>query len=195
MTEDRVAAVDRAVKAVRDLGVDPESAGGAVLLSHLLDQASSAPSTSSEPVLSAGADARVNDQSPAALVAQWAGVDVERVEDVIEFDTDEALLRIPARRLARAKAERQRVLVLVKLAVERVAYDRAEVPASRVNATCAEYACLDQNLAQNVISRGDLATRRGRRGSYVYRATQPGIQTAKDLLRNLFTTDEELRVE
>jgi hypothetical protein len=192
MSEDRVAA---AVKAVRDLGVDPDSAGGAVLLAHLLQETTQPLAGSSAPRSEGTSRVSAVAEGPAGTIAEWIGVDVARVEDVFEFDGDEALLRIPSRRLARAKADRQRVLVLIKLAVERVAYERSDVPASRVNATLTDYACMDQNLAQNVTSRGDLATRRGRRGAYFYRVTQPGIQIAKDLLLNLFNTDEELRVE
>jgi hypothetical protein len=185
--------VAKALAAVRELGLDPESPGGAVVLAHLLLQDSTvtphAADDASEPASTPGA----GDQ-PAAKVAKWLGVDAERVEDVIELTADEALLRIPVRRLPKAKADRQRVLVVIKLAVERVAFERADVPASRINATCAEYACMDQNLPGNVASRGDLAARRGKRGAYSYRATQPGMERAKDLLRDLLDSEEELRV-
>jgi hypothetical protein len=193
VTDERTPAVEEALKAVRDLGLDPESPGGAVVLSHLLGQSSShaprrADAGAAEQVVTDG-----EDEQPATLVAEWVGADVDRVEDVIEFTGDEPLLRIPSGRLPRGKADRQRALVLIRLAVERVAYDRTDVPASRINATCADYACMDQNLPHNVSSRGDLATRRGKRGAYVYRATQPGMQRARDLLRDLFESEEELR--
>ncbi|HEX8066297.1 MAG TPA: hypothetical protein VF520_07210 [Thermoleophilaceae bacterium] len=117
-----------------------------------------------------------------------------RVKDVVEFTESDVLLRLPTARLPRAKADRQRLITLLKLALDRVAFGLDEVSAHRINAACHEYACADQNLPHNVASRGDLVTRRGKRGSYVYRATQPGIERARALLVELFNDDTELRV-
>ncbi|HEX3910339.1 MAG TPA: hypothetical protein VHW67_06525 [Solirubrobacteraceae bacterium] len=197
MSDDRKRAVEEALQFLRSVDLNPESPGGAVVLEHLLRASSPPPSTETEGPAAAPSD-QVRDlddsASPAARLARWIGTDIDRIEDVVEFTADEPLLRIPVARLPRAKAERQRSLVLLKLAVERVAYDRSDVPAGKINAMCADYACMDQNLPANVSSRGDLATRRGKRGTYFYRATQPGIQRAKALLEELFETEEELRI-
>jgi hypothetical protein len=112
---------------------------------------------------------------------------------VVEFEGDELTIRIPAGRLARSKADRQRVLALLTVATDRVAYGIQEVPASRVNAICDDYSCLDQNVPQNV-ARGGLLARRGKRGAYTYRATQPGLERAKTLLKELVEGDGALRL-
>jgi hypothetical protein len=183
-----------AVAAVRELQVDPDSAGGAVLLTLLLKETGAAPSRQvEESSVSASTDS-VDPAGHSARVADWSGIDLDRVDDILEFGDEQSLLRLPARRLPRSKADRQRVLVLLKLSVDRVAYDRADVPAKDVNAICLEYACLDQNLPNNVASRGDLATRRGSRGAYTYRATQPGLQRARELLQEVVNGDGELKV-
>jgi hypothetical protein len=197
MNDERLRMAKEAVAAVRGLDVDPDSPGGAEILKHLLNGPaipSSSPTDSAFPGPSSDTTTASDPGEPAKRLADWLGIDVERVEDVIEFTAEEAQLRIPAARLARAKADRQRVLVLIQLAVERIAYNRTEVRASRINATCADYGCMDQNLPNNVSSRGDLAARRGQRGSYAYRATQPGIQRARTLLQELFETQGELRL-
>jgi hypothetical protein len=127
-------------------------------------------------------------------LARWLDVDPDRILDVIEPGDGEAAVRPPAARLPSTKADRQRVLTLLKLATDRVGYDTPEVRAQAVNALCTEYACADQNLPNNVAARGDLVTRRGRRGAHVYRATQPGLERARELFVELFAGEGILRV-
>jgi hypothetical protein len=182
--------LNQAVRTVRDSHLDPDSAGGAEALRFLLaggrvHEAASGSSADQGP----GPDLT----APDAAVAKWANLDVEAVRDRVEFG-DDALVRLPVDRLPRAKADRQRVIALMKLAIDRVGYGLDDVSAQRVNAACSEYACVDQNISHNIAARGDLITRRGKRGAYLYRITQPGLQRARELMIELFEGDGELRV-
>lgn len=200
----RLTAMREAVGAVRQTGIDPQTPGGAILLGFLLDgwppsrrSASLAQvlglSPAAERALEPAA-AEPLDDAPVERLARWMGVEAIRVEDVFELTESAALIRVPARRLPVPKAHRQRVLVLLRLAAERIGYERMELPGADVNATCADYGCMDQNLPQNVKSRAELVSRRGRRGKSFYRITQQGMQRAQDLFQQLFMTDEVLRV-
>ena len=189
MTRDPRDVLRDAVAGVTELGVDPDSPGGAVALRFLLDSEGAATTG-----VSGTAHASPGDSHPVERIARWVGTDVERILDVVEAGDGGATIRPPAARLPRSKADRQRVLTLLKLAVDRVGYDVPEVRAQTVNALCSEYACADQNLPNNVAARGDLVARRGKRGAYVYRATQPGLERAHELFVELFSGDGDLRV-
>jgi hypothetical protein len=184
-----------ALETVRSVGLDPDSAGGSTALGFLLadQQASGAAEASQAPTPRTNAPDLVAEDEPAVRLSSWAGVNVQRIEDVIEFGEQEAFLRVPSARLPRSKADRQRVLALLKLAVDRVGYRREEVAAAQINAACAEYSAMDQNLPHNLMARAGLITRRGKRGAYVYRATQPGMERAKHLMVELFDSEGELR--
>jgi hypothetical protein len=194
-TADRQKELLAAIDLVREAGLDPDSPGGAAALSHILDgsreqtaaiPASGAPSTSTLPPAESG--------DPVGLVAAWAQSDQDRLADLIEFSAEGARLRIPVNQLPKSKAKRQRVLTLLKLAIDRVGYGVDEVTSQQVNAVADDYSSLDQNLPGNVTGRGGLVTRRGKRGTYAYRATQPGIQAAREALQRLLEGEEGVEV-
>jgi hypothetical protein len=188
---DRKTLLKAAVDDLRDLEVDPNSAGGAVALSFLLE--TQAPDS---PV--AGGSAKQADSAlggaPLERLSAWMKAEPTRVSDVIEVGDASATFKPHSSRLPRGKANRQRVLVLAQLAIARVGYEKQGLPASEVNALCSEYACLDQNLPHNVTTHGDFISRRGRRGSYVYRISEPGLQRAQEVLSELLEGDGEVRV-
>lgn len=180
------------MEAVRGVGLDPDSAGGAVALSYLLTGDTADRPEQPEHRRSDEPQFGPDEQDPAASVARWVGVDTATIKDHIEFAEAKGVPRPPNSRLPRSKADRQRVLTLLTLAVNRIGYGQEEVPSSEVNALAAEYASLDQNLPHNISQRGELITRRGKRGAFEYRATQPGLERARDLLRELVAGTEQL---
>ena len=182
----RYQTLDEALEAVTDRGLDPDSPGGAVALSYLLQQNMQ---VSDESARLGPPNADDADEDPAATLASWAGASRESVMDVFEFADHGVRLGAPSGRLPKSKAKRQRVLVLLKLAADRVAYGAQEVPASQINEIAAHYACLDQNLPQNVAGRSSLVTRRGTRGAFRYRITQMGLDRAKELISSLAAGD------
>lgn len=191
MNEEGSDELRRAIEAVRNLGLDPQTAGGAVALAHLLGE-----TTVSGP-------ARARPQTPPtpsdgdraeARLADWARTDEDRIRDLVVLSDGRVSLTLSVARLPRSKADRQRLLTLLLLAVERVGLGVDETPARRVNDVCREYSCLDQNLAMHVASRGDLVTRRGKRGSYSYRVTQPGLQRAREVFAELVDGNDEVYV-
>lgn len=192
MSPNREDALREAVDTLQRIGLDPDSPGGARALDFLLSEPELV--DTEPPAASRSTSSRVEDQEPDTKLADWVGIDHDRVRDVVEFGDGQALLRVGSSRLPKSKAEKQRVLTLLKLASDRIAYGAEEVSAQKVNAVCDDYNCADQNLPHNVAARGDLVTRRGKRGAYVYRATQPGAQRARELFSELLDGEGELRV-
>jgi hypothetical protein len=177
--------LDQALREVREHGLDPESPGGAVALSYLLTGAGATPPHNqvSAPVeTSRGAN---EDGDPAAVLGAWAGVGRDEILDIFEFGDGPTGIGVSSRHLPRSKAECQRALVVLKLAAERVAFSRDAVPAGEVNNIAAHYGVLDQNLASNVAIKTNLVARRGKRGSWTYRITQPGLDRAKQVIEVL----------
>jgi hypothetical protein len=204
-----------AIAALEELDLDPSTPGGAVALRFLLEgQATTGTAGHSASTLAphsspawaaprvdaprAGGTAAASGvvesegEPPELLVASWVGVDPERLLDVLEFPPDGVLLRIPSARLKSSRADRQRLLALLKLAIDRKAYGREEVSTQQINVVCSDYGCLDQNITSNLAAREDLIMRRGKRGAYFYRVTQPGIERARGLLYALLEGDGEI---
>lgn len=192
---DRLSDLEEAIDAVRKAGLDPDGPGGAAALAFLLGggEPGAAPPGSTVPPSEASSDGSAA-REPASRMSRWLGAEADRIEDVIEFGEEESALRIPAAQLPRSRADRQRILALLKLAADRIAYDVDQVPAARIGSVCDDYGSLDQNLAQNLAGRGDLITRRGKRGGYVYRATQPGLERARQLLAAVLEGEERVRL-
>jgi hypothetical protein len=181
---DRTASLDDALEALRDRGIDPESAGGAVALTHLLSEAP-APS-SPQAVTPTGALVPVgNAGESATALAEWGGVSRDEILDIFEFDDESIGIGLSSGRLPSSKAECQRALVVLKLAAERIAGGREVVPASEINEIVSHYGVFDQNLASNVSIKTNMVARRGKRGSWKYRITQPGLDRARIMISTL----------
>jgi len=186
-----------ALDSIRELGLDPDSPGGAAALSHLLQTgASGAPASGDRVDIATGEQSHgdAGADTPEARLAEWVGTDTARIRDIAQFDEDGALPTPPSGRLPRSKADRQRIITLLKLAFDRIGYGTEDVRASGVNAACSAFACLDQNLPNNILKLDTQVARRGKRGAFTYRATQQGMERARTLTRQLLDGTEELTV-
>jgi len=188
---DRVTSLDQALKTLEERGVDPESAGGAVALGYLLagspTPAAPAPDVSppAAPGTSVAANMDANRDDPAAVLAQWSGVTSNDILDIFELGDGSLGIGLSSGRLPDSKADCQRALVVLKLAAERIAGNHDVVPASEINELADHYGVLDQNLASNVATKTNMVARRGKRGSWNYRITQPGLDRAKAMIAAL----------
>jgi hypothetical protein len=171
--------IQEAAAIVQDAGISTESYAGGVALDYVLKAQFSATPRETTPqpsLVEPGVDNRLN------RLAEWSELDAEQLRDAFDVGVDEIAVVVSHRHLAIRKSERQRQLVLLKLAAERIANDRQTVPAREVNALCEEYDCMDQNLPRNV-QEGGMIIRRGSRGAYDYRVTREGIDAASELLK------------
>jgi hypothetical protein len=191
MADDRyVAAITTATEAVRSAGLSSQEEPGLsafrvvlqeiLRLDHIPDRLGqpvpvTAPQTATES----------NDATPSTLVASWLGSEEEAVQDYFHFGDQSVELQIPSSQLPARKADRQRRLALLKLALERKGYEKSDVPGREINELCERYACLDQNLPKHLQDFENYISRRGKRGSYFYRLTQPGLEAARTELTNL----------
>jgi hypothetical protein len=194
MNAETMLTLRRAVEAVRETGLNPDSPGGAIALEHLLGTAR-AVAPASDDDIGSPPPAAIDDaaaESPPQRMATWAKTTPERLQDLVEFERDSGRITVSTARLPRAKADRQRVLSMLKLSLDRIGFERDATGARSVNALCDEFACADQNLPHNVTSWGDYISRRGSRGSYTYRLSQPGMERAQALWHGLAETSEVL---
>lgn len=183
MTNSELSGMLREIReAVTEAGFDLDSAAGAAAISSLIQARVAGSHTVSSPA----AEASIDTTSPASRVAKWLSVDPELLYDVIDFGEDRPELVLWERKLPKGKADRQRVLAAIRLAVDRVGYRREETDARAINALCERYDCLDQNLPKNLRAR-DLVTRKGQRGAYVYRLTHAGLPQAKAILEEVLS--------
>jgi hypothetical protein len=195
MLDSGSAAVTRALEIVRQADLDPNDPAGvaivSALLPHLLGELPDAGS-SEEPGSGSRESAPKREDSPTAKTAAWARIDTTRVADIVEFSEDGARPIVVPNRLPASKAQQQRVLGILKLALDRVAYGREEVETKRIYQLCEAYGIADQNIHSNLISRGNFVNRRGPRGSQTYRLTVPGLEAARTLFVELADSDARL---
>jgi len=176
-------AAREATRLVRDAGLDPDAPVGVAAFNEIFrrlldgqDQPTSSPAVTAAP-------GPVGD--PMHRLAEWLDLSPAAIEDIAAISETGADLHLHTRFLAPSKAARQRQLALIKLALDRVGFDRDAVPAREINELCARYGCLDQNLPTNLEKFENFVTRRGKRGAYSYRLTQYGIDNARDIIRSL----------
>lgn len=195
---DREEQLDKALAALREREIDPSSAGGAVALEFLLgtsSPASAAPfqappgSTWGTPTSGAGT---AEDDEPVETLAAWSEVNAMRLADFFDFSEDRVHLTVPSGRLPRSKADRQRIITLLMLAADRKALGTVRTRADPIIATLHDYAAFDQNMGGNLNKISNEITRSGRPKDYVYKITQPGLEHAKQLIRQLVTNEEAL---
>lgn len=185
----------KAVKDLKDAGIDPDSAAGGVALGYLLG-----PPTPASPTFPPagetleGVHVTPTGEGPAEKIASRVGVSAPALRDRVEFDEDGARPQVRAAQLPQGTAERQRVLTLLKLTLDRLGVEVEEVPVSRLSALCDEYSALDQNFSTNLAKRDDLMSRRGKRGAFRYRATTPGLERGQELVRALVEGEAVLQV-
>jgi hypothetical protein len=174
--------VKRAVDAVKEAGLDPDSDLGIAMSREVFRELVREAPAGGEAAATQGTQMSPGATDAEARLARWLDVPGERVRDVIALNPEGADLHIHSRSLPPSKRARQRLLGLLKLAIDRVAYERQEVPATEINAICERYAALDQNLPFALTHWKDYITRRGSRGAYTYRISQPGVDEARDVL-------------
>lgn len=171
--------IQEAAAIVQDAGISIESYAGGVALDYVLKAQSNATPKERTPkphLVEPDLDSHINQ------LVDWSGLDADQLEDAFDIGVDGIAVVVSHRHLSTRKSERQRQLVLLKLAAERIANDRQTVPAREVNALCEEYDCMDQNLPRNV-QEGGMIIRRGSRGAHDYRVTREGIDAAAELLK------------
>jgi hypothetical protein len=193
---DRGQILDKALQALRDRDLDPQSAGGAVALEFLLGTKEAAPTASAAAVpqpapTPSGSSESANAEEPITALANWSGIDTARLSDFFEF-SDEIRLTISPARLPKSKADQQRILSLLTLAADRIGNGAQQTGWSQINAVVDDYAVLDQNLGNNVAKHSSLVIRSGKPKTYVYRITQPGLERARELIQALASGDEVL---
>jgi hypothetical protein len=193
---ERLEALDRALESLRERDLDPESAGGAIALQFLLEPGGqAAPSPASSPRSSAAPDPGTEASSgPVERLSRWVNASPEQIGDLFAVGDQSLGVHVPTSRLPGSKADRQRVLALLTIAAHRIAFEHDLVPASAVNRVVDDYAALDQNLPKNVATQSHLITRRGKRGSWRYRVTQPGLDRARELIMTLIETEDPVRL-
>lgn len=186
MPADPREAVDAALAIVREAELDADSPSGVAVLSALLNHLLAAPATTAPPPGDPADVSAARGDSPVAKVAAWARVDIDQILDFVHFaEEGDARPTIPAARLPSTKAKQQRVLAVLKLALDRVAYGQEDASTRTIYRFLDDYGIADQNVVQNLIGRGNLVTRRGQRASASYRLTVQGVETAKAVLVEL----------
>lgn len=185
--------LDKALRAVRERELDPDSPAGAVLLEFLLRDRGAV----SEPVERSSAQpvppSTPTHATAAGKLASWADVSIDEIGDVFEIGDGGAIVSVSSGRLPTSKADRQRILILVKAAADRIAFGHELVSAKDVNSMVHHYAAFDQNVNKNLSHWSHLLARRGSRGAHSYRVTQPGLERAAEIVR--FLVKEEGVVE
>jgi hypothetical protein len=189
--------LDEALASLRERDLDPQSAGGAIALEFLLapsGEASSSPVSpkTASPSPKLGSGAQPDGTDPVAALADWSGADSLRLVDFFEISDGAIRLTIPSGRLPRSKADQQRILTLLTLAIDRVALGSPQTSHRQVNAVLHDYAAFDQNLAKNVAKNSNLVIRSGKPKAHLYRVTQPGLDRARELIQILTSSDEVL---
>jgi hypothetical protein len=129
---------------------------------------------------------------PIGSLAAWSGADPLRLADFFEISDGAIRLTIPSGRLPRSKADQQRTLTLLTLAVDHVALGAQQTSHRQVNSVLHHYAAFDQNLGKNVAKNSNLVIRSGKPKVHVYRITQPGLDKARELIQVLVSGDEVL---
>jgi hypothetical protein len=204
MPPEEQAAVDAALGIVREAGLEPDSPAGVAvlreLLPHLLASAGqgagaeegrgSGPRTGPSPSTPSVA----LDDGPLEKVARWARADANQIADLIEFSDEGAQPSLSPAQLPATKAKQQRLLAMLKLATDRIAYEREEVETRDIYRLCDAYGIADQNIAQNLINRGNYVTRRGQRGARTYRVTVQGLEVAKKALVELASANGRVEI-
>lgn len=183
-------AIRQAVKSIDAAGLEIESPAGQtaleVVLRYLLDQKDSDPRALIQPQ----AEASREGGEPVDRLAAWSGIAGDRLNDFFEFGDRGVGLIVPENLLPASRADRQRMLAHLKLAIDSVAYGQTELPARDIASLCRDYACLDDNLSKNLtVGYSNYVTRRGRRAGTHYRLTQPGREAARNILSDLAATD------
>lgn len=180
-----------ALEALDQLGINRESAAAGPALEFLLGRDS--PATHGEAQArrrGAVTEPSSLGEEPVERAVAWSGLTKDVLLDVVEFGEAGVRPTIWHGRLPGSKSKRQRVLALIKLALDKFAYGIDELPASDVNEVCQAYECLDQNLPTN-LQRNRIATRRGQRGSYTYRLSLAGEDQARQCLQGLIASEQE----
>ncbi|MDQ3916314.1 MAG: hypothetical protein M3323_13470 [Actinomycetota bacterium] len=186
--EERVERLRDALAAVQELDIPEDSPMLAPALEFLLKSLDQS-GPDERHVNEAGLPtSETGSSSPLERAVTWTGVSPEALLDVVDFGTEGVIPTVYHGRLPKGKLERQRVVAVMKLSLDKVAYGASELSARQVNEVCDRYECLDQNLPGNLQKSG-LATRLGDRGSYVYRVTLAGEDRARQVLRSLTGTD------
>lgn len=186
MSDQEAAAVlHRALQIVSDAGLDPNSATGGVALDHVLRMLAGRAHPPQAVQEESALPKSTQSSEPVNLIASWLDLPTETVVDFVEFGAEGVVLQIPPRNLDSRKLGRQRQLVLAKLGLDRIGYDRLDVPGSEINTLCEGYDCLDQNLPRNLEGFENYISRRGRPRAYTYRLTQFGLEAAGDAARRL----------
>lgn len=185
----------KVVEDLKDAGIDPDSAAGGVALGYLLG--TSTPASPTPPPAGEtpeGVHATPTGETPDENIASRVGVSAPALRDRVEFAEDGARPKVRAAQLPQGTAERQRVLALLKLTLDRLGFEVEEVPVSQLSALCDEYSALDQNFSTNLAKRDDLISRRGKRGAFRYRVTTPGLERGEELVRALVEGEAVLQV-
>lgn len=189
--------LDEALASLRERDLDPQSAGGAIALEYLLGpsrEASSGPAAPhpAPPVPALPSGPAPDAADPIGGLAAWSGADALRLADFFEVADGAIRLTIPSGRLPRSRADQQRILTLLTLAVDRVALGAQQTSHRQVNAVLHHYGAFDQNLAKNVAKNSNLVIRSGKAKAHLYRITQPGLDRARELIQALVSGDEVL---
>jgi hypothetical protein len=197
MPDELEAALSRALAIVRGADLDPDKPAGTAALTILLERELAGLDHGPREHGSAGAPTRDESPdagSPVVKIAAWARLDQMQVADLVEFCDDEARPIISAARLPTSKARQQRVLGLLKLALDRVGYGHEEVETRRIYRLCEAYGIADQNIPHNLVSRNNLINRRGQRGAQTYRITIQGLDVARTTLLELVNGTDRLQI-
>jgi hypothetical protein len=185
VNEDVVTRIQEAKEAVEASGLDLDSPAGVATLRVLLERSLSVTSPS-EPEASSVSDAI---EGPRERIASELGVEPQVLDDYMTLGDEESRPELRPRLLPRGRAEQQRRLAIIKLALDRFGYGIDEVPVRSVMEVCEYHRCRDKNLARNLESYDDYIVRRGSGSSAVFRLTREGLDFAREVLRDLLGRD------
>lgn len=124
--------------------------------------------------------------SPQEKACAWLGTDLSHIEEVFEFQDNEAQVHISPSALPKRSSEAQKQIALYKLAIDKMAYGVDEVPARAIIELCDEHSCKDGNLAKNIKSSEYIVTKSGKKGTMkTYKIKHSGVQMVHDELQNV----------
>lgn len=159
------------------------------VLTQLLQQSAPTPQVASGFVGGAAAPGAASVASksnvPADKIAAWLGTSPEILSEVFEFGEDEVTVRVAHNQLPKRIADAQRLLAHLKLAADKIGYDKDEVTAQAMIQMFDDHGCKDGNAAKN-LKASNYVIQSGSKGTMKsYKMRYSGLSAMQQEVKNV----------
>lgn len=113
--------------------------------------------------------------TPQLKLAEWVGTAPEILTEIFEFGDNSVTVRLPQAALPNRMADAQRLLAHIKLAVDKIGYERDEVPAQEMIELFDDHGCKDGNVAKNLKASPYIVPKGGKNTMKTYKMRYSGI--------------------